>query len=568
MKLTPNVLVSKNPGTPIAELVSANCSNMEIAHIEDLSVAVNLHKLDLSKNSIKKADALSGLKHNKELTLLNLNGNSLESLEGVEYLEKLLVLNLSHNQVNRISHHVASCQALKALILNHNKIARIENLTKLTQLNTIVLSHNSLTSLEGLGSLINLTKLSAAHNQIRVFPDLRLLPALKELRLNDNKIMSISDNVRFLPALEILDMGNNVMRSIADVASLASLNGLINLNLKGNPLVEKEKGGADTKEGTIDKYRQTVLTLCPTLRVLDNDRFDQKFLERKSKRQELIKKRTWRENVEKAQAYAANPPPPHEKGSFKKRKLDGGSGDEGPEERKSDRKPSVPTTGKPDDGSYKRKRESGPKSHNTNSPKKAEKAGIASKRVKDEGPATSAKKQMITKERDGKKDEERPAKVAASVRREWPQKLKRRDTKAAPPAADEGDSFFLADKPKAQAPGKKSGAGSKGSSAAEPKSTKTGTNPAQAVHSKGKDNGAVTSVPAVIASTQSRGDSQPVASTTSAPVAPVNPARSGVLGVVEVKPKIKKAVTAFDPEVAKTTAPNSEGTGLLVGGWD
>lgn len=90
MKLTPGVLSSRYPDTALSELVSADCSNMDITHIEDLSVAVNLHKLNLSKNGIKKADALSGIRHNKELTLLNLSGNALDSLQGVETLHKLL----------------------------------------------------------------------------------------------------------------------------------------------------------------------------------------------------------------------------------------------------------------------------------------------------------------------------------------------------------------------------------------------------------------------------------------------------------------------------------------------
>ena len=89
MKLTPAILASQSEG-PLPDLIFANCANMGISHIDDISVAVNLHKLDLSHNAIKKADALSGIHHNNELTLLKLKGNKLESLEGVEYLKKLI----------------------------------------------------------------------------------------------------------------------------------------------------------------------------------------------------------------------------------------------------------------------------------------------------------------------------------------------------------------------------------------------------------------------------------------------------------------------------------------------
>ncbi|KAJ3046473.1 hypothetical protein HK097_000836, partial [Rhizophlyctis rosea] len=110
---------------------------MDISHIDDISVAVNLHKLDLSHNAIKKADALSGIQHNNELTLLKLKGNKLESLEGVGNLKKLIVLDISHNEINRISHHISTLTNLKALILNNNKIARIENLNTLKELATL-----------------------------------------------------------------------------------------------------------------------------------------------------------------------------------------------------------------------------------------------------------------------------------------------------------------------------------------------------------------------------------------------------------------------------------------------
>jgi Leucine-rich repeat (LRR) protein len=40
----------------------------------------------------------------------------------------------------------------------------------------------------GIEKLIDLTKLSIAHNRLKEFPELKSKPALKELRLNDNRI--------------------------------------------------------------------------------------------------------------------------------------------------------------------------------------------------------------------------------------------------------------------------------------------------------------------------------------------------------------------------------------------
>ncbi|KAJ3162010.1 hypothetical protein HDU86_005708 [Geranomyces michiganensis] len=586
MKLTPKVLADRNPGTPLSVLVSANCSGLGIAHIEDLSLAHNLHKLDLRKNAIKKADALSGIRHNKELTLLNLSENALESLEGVEHLPKLLVLNLSHNQVNRISHHVANCVLLKALILNHNKIARIENLTRLTELNTLVLSHNNLSSLEGIGALTHLTKLSAAHNQIRVFPDLRHLPALKELRLNDNKILTISDDVRYLPALEILDMGNNLIRSISDVASLASLAGLVSLNLKGNPFVAKEKGlpaaSGDDKElsttavsvAANDKYREKILTLCSTLRVLDNDRFDEKFLERKAKRQELLKKKAWRDNVEKAKEYALAAPERE-----KKRKL----ADEEWEARKARKakKAADPEQQGQDERPIKRKRDSGVNSEESareakSSKKKVAKtvtAGEVVERRSSKAPARAHSAAADSTDAAGhpiKKllslKNERPAKLERSAKTERSAKQDRsakasgkgpKPAKAFEP--DVADPFFLAppkpmDAPKPHSP---------------PSVQTTAQSATNMTTTKGKKGGkkVLSTAPEPTASVVN-----PIAAV-SPPAAAKKPSeqplvlQSGVLEVVEVKKGRKLA--SFPVAIAEAPkAPPASGTGLLVGAWD
>jgi hypothetical protein len=64
---------------------------------------------------------------------------------------------------------------------------------------------------------------------------------------------------------------------LRDIASLGSLLNLHNLNLRGNPI-------ADNKD-----YKDKILTLIPSLRVLDGERFDIKFLERKQKQSTNLK---------------------------------------------------------------------------------------------------------------------------------------------------------------------------------------------------------------------------------------------------------------------------------------
>ncbi|TPX64222.1 hypothetical protein SpCBS45565_g06045 [Spizellomyces sp. 'palustris'] len=609
MKLTPAILASRNPGSALSAVVNANCSDLGISHIEDISAAVNLHKLDLSKNAIKKADALSGIKYNKEITWLNLSGNSLESMEGVEHLQKLLVLNMSHNEVNRISHHVANCKLLKALILNHNKIARLEYLANLTQLNTLVVSHNKLTILDGLGSLPNLTKLSAAHNQIRTFPDLRMVPSLKELRLTDNKILSIPDHIRYLPALEILDMGNNLMRSIADVASLASLHTIINLNLKGNPLVEKEKGVSENASG---KYRQTLLTLCPTLRVLDTERFDEKFLERKTKRKAFMEKRQRRLEREKANEKeedstgptAELPKRTRSKNISHTHGIDSGS--ERQEVRTMPENNAETVKRKREDHDVKYQKDDRPTSGQLNSAKRARYIEATNDQL--QGGAANGK--GSSEKSKGSKARDRQGNHTLST-------SDRRKEKVAPThneLVDEADPFFLAEDAESAVPSKSSsknlrrGTGGKtdGKSTSKPirngaTSRKKVSAATQQAESATKERAHKSQHPPAKKSS----NTQPIYKTTTVeriapesflekvapstaptaasaalfdaatPLAPPTPAvestnaRSGVIAVVEVKGRKLKGVLEPSTAVEHSRADDrDESAGLLVGGWD
>ncbi|KAF9923533.1 hypothetical protein FBU30_006433 [Linnemannia zychae] len=291
MKLTPAIIASQAAGADLQQLKDLNMSNKEINHIEDISVCVNLHKLILSNNKLSSTDSIAGLQYLPSLTLLNLSGNQLESFDGLQRLQTLFVLNMSHNELNRISMHIEKLVNLKALVLNHNKIKNVDYIGSLTELNTIVLSHNKIQSLPSFPLLTKLTKLSAAHNEIRQIPDLSENGMLKELRLNHNKLLTIPDSLRRCTALDILDLGGNMLREWSDIAPLGSLVRLINLNLQGNPICEKPD------------YKTKILELVPSLRVLDGERFDPKFLQIKAKRaehKEMIEKiKQKKEDLEK-----------------------------------------------------------------------------------------------------------------------------------------------------------------------------------------------------------------------------------------------------------------------------
>ncbi|KAJ1947880.1 hypothetical protein GGF37_000027 [Kickxella alabastrina] len=257
---------------PLGEMTVIAIRGKEITHIDGLSSCVQLRKLDLSDNKIDSSDALSGLRQAESLIHINLSANLLEEMDVVKYTPKANVLNMSNNRLTRICKSVAACGELRAIILGHNKIAKIEHISKLTNLNTLVISHNEIGKIPDMPLLKELTKISAAHNKITDIPVLTIYPKLKEVRLNDNKIKSIPESIRTCDSLRVIDLGNNKLDEWTSIAPLSSLPRLYNLNLKGNPIC------------TEDRYRERVIEMIPSLRVLDGERFDQWFLDRKEKR--------------------------------------------------------------------------------------------------------------------------------------------------------------------------------------------------------------------------------------------------------------------------------------------
>ncbi|KAJ3368816.1 hypothetical protein GGF31_006103 [Allomyces arbusculus] len=277
VKLTP-VFIADHVQQHVQDIKDLALVGKDIDEIDDLSACVSLAKLSLKQNLLTN-DALDGLSHNEAITTLDLSCNKLESFAGLDKLRKLISINVASNEITRLSTHLLHLKNLKALVANGNLIAKIDNLANCTQLNTLVLSHNKLTDLSNLGALKHLTKLSASHNPIRVIPDLSANAQLKDLRLSHCKITAIPESIRLNPALETIDLGSNLITQFTDIVHLASLPNLHQLTLRGNPVCAEPD------------YEAKVKALFPSLRILDNVRFDERFLKNKKKREALVMKR-------------------------------------------------------------------------------------------------------------------------------------------------------------------------------------------------------------------------------------------------------------------------------------
>ncbi|SCV70409.1 BQ2448_1803 [Microbotryum intermedium] len=272
-----------------------------------------LAKLELT--SCQGLDSLAFLRSARHtLTNLNLSGTPLPDLkawEPVRELSTLFVLNASSCGLKQVPSVIESLVSLKALVLSHNQLAALDHVKRLPQLNTLVVSYNSLTSLPSadLSSLAQLKKLSTSHNLLTStsLPDLSSLTHLREVRLSHNpKLTSLplhfiawghspvrekkegaADNeqadstprgVAPKQGLEVVDLGSCGFEDWFGLKELAK-HPIVNLVLKGNKVVDEL-----VEEEGFEVYRTKLTKLLSDLKILDNVRFDAKFVDLKQKR--------------------------------------------------------------------------------------------------------------------------------------------------------------------------------------------------------------------------------------------------------------------------------------------
>lgn len=114
-------------------------------------------------------------------------------------------------------------------------------------------------AIENLGATLNqFDCFDLSDNDIRILDNLPLLPRLKCLLLNNNRLFKIAPNLEeSVPNLERLILTNNYIQELGDIDTLCTLKNLSVLSLLNNPVTSKSH------------YRYYVIHKLPNLKLLD-----------------------------------------------------------------------------------------------------------------------------------------------------------------------------------------------------------------------------------------------------------------------------------------------------------
>ncbi|KAF3430535.1 hypothetical protein E2986_03961 [Frieseomelitta varia] len=214
-------------------------------HVIKTAAAENKHELVLSGPSISELIQKRGIDKSlfnlQHLNYLNITQTCLQEIsEEIGQLQNLTTLVLHSNEISKIPGTIEKLEKLKILDCSRNILTSLpDEIGNLPQLTTMNLNSNLLTSLPTQIKNVKLTVLDLSNNQFEVFPDVCYseLTHLTEIYVNGNLIKEIPVTINQLPSLKIVNVASNLISVIP--GEIADCNKLKELDLKGNPLIDK-----------------------------------------------------------------------------------------------------------------------------------------------------------------------------------------------------------------------------------------------------------------------------------------------------------------------------------------
>ncbi|XP_056320388.1 centrosomal protein of 97 kDa isoform X1 [Danio aesculapii] len=224
--------------------------------------------LDLSAQGLQRLEPQLFCPDLHTHTLI-LDQNQLMKLEHLEHNPDLQQLSVTCNRLVRMM-NVCRLTQLRILNLQNNSIGCIEGLKELQQLEHLNLAGNNIKVMEQLHHCVSLQHLDLSDNNISQIGDVSRLSALQTLLLHGNIITTLRSAPAHLPAhLRVLSLAENEIRDLTEVCYLAPVRGLQQLSLLSNPCVS-------CVSSAVCDYRPYVLSWCLGLELLDGVAVSQK----------------------------------------------------------------------------------------------------------------------------------------------------------------------------------------------------------------------------------------------------------------------------------------------------
>ncbi len=199
-----------------------------------------------------------------KLTHLKMQNNRLTALpKGIEHFKYLKKLDLSFNKISHIGEEILECENLEELVIQSNKLEILPAiLSQLPQLKIINVNCNSISIIEkGLGTAPKLKEIWLEENQLSILPAALLsnssmhtivatknkIIALAEigseqkstienLKLNDNQIQKLPQNIGNYKQLKLLGLSNNPIQKLP--TTFGKLKKLRSLAIGGTNITE------------------------------------------------------------------------------------------------------------------------------------------------------------------------------------------------------------------------------------------------------------------------------------------------------------------------------------------
>ena len=210
-----------------------NLSENTIRNLEPISGLLFLRSLDLSQNALTNLTALSGLSN---LEKLDVSYNSLTSIAPISACVSLAWLDVSNNSLNTLG-AVDNLALLTHLSASHNALTDISVLGNCSALIELEIGNNALTDIAILGQLTGLELLDFAYNKVEKLPTWADGSALRTIDGSHNLIKSVS------PLKNLMELSHVYMdyNEITDIAPLATCYKLVMVNVYGNEVTGVDK---------------------------------------------------------------------------------------------------------------------------------------------------------------------------------------------------------------------------------------------------------------------------------------------------------------------------------------